>query len=175
MNLFVRTLRKTKTPASSMRVLATLAAGIGGLTLVAASAAAQRSPLHSGEVNAPVVLAQQNLAQRQSQRAPASPGTRVSAVAGRYAVLREEGKDTLCMVTLFETARGRGLYRAQLAPGCRDNGVVIFDPVAWLLDAKGHLLLQARKGHRMSLDRDANGVWRRTGDPKARPLGLRRI
>lgn len=117
-------------------------------------------------------LAQQ---QKPGQRA-AAPAARIGEVAGRYAVLREEGKDTLCMVTLSETARGSGYYRAQLAPACRDNGIVIFDPIAWTLDRQGHISLQARKGHKMSLEKDANGVWQRLGgDAKARPLALRRI
>lgn len=172
MSLLVRTLRRTKASA--------LAAGFGviafGLIAFgAAPAGAQQSSSHLGAGSAPVVLAQQIHAQRQSQRTPAKPASRVSEIAGRYAILRDEGKDTLCMVTLFETARGRGLYRAQLAPACRDNGVVIFDPIAWSMNSKGQLLLQARKGHRMSLERDDDGVWRRTGDPRARPLALRRI
>ena len=66
-------------------------------------------------------------------------------------------------------------YRAQLAPACRDNGIVVFDPLGWTVD-RGHIALQARKGHKMQMERDANGVWRRMGgDPKARPLSLRRI
>lgn len=159
MNLFVRTMR-IKAAARTA-----LIAGFGVVAFAPEGALAQ---------DAPIVMAQQT--QRQTQRAPAPQHSpRVGEIAGRYAVLREEGKDTLCMVTLFDTARGRGLYRAQLAPACRDNGIVIFEPVAWSIDPKGHLVLQARKGHKMVLEHDANGVWQRTGDPKARPLGLRRI
>lgn len=107
--------------------------------------------------------------------AAAQQGPRIAEVAGRYAVLREDDKDTLCMVTLSDTARGSGYHRAQLAPACRDNGVVIFDPIAWTIDRQGHISLQARKGHKMGMERDANGVWRRMGDGKARPLSLKRI
>ena len=136
-------------------------------------AAIAQTATRLGEPNAPVMLAQQS--QRQSQRAPAQQGPRVGEIAGRYAVLREDDKDTLCMVTLSEAARGRGMYRAQLAPACRDNGVVIFDPLGWTID-RGRIALQARKGHKMLMERDENGVWRRAaGDPKARPLSLRRI
>ncbi|MBX9760201.1 MAG: protease inhibitor Inh/omp19 family protein [Beijerinckiaceae bacterium] len=125
--------------------------------------------------SAGAALAQQSQ-QKPPQRAAAAPAPRIAEVAGRYAVLREEGKDTLCMVTLSETARGSGYHRAQLAPACRDNGIVIFDPIAWTIDRQGHISLQARKGHKMALERDANGVWQRLGgDPKARPLALRRI
>jgi hypothetical protein len=86
-------------------------------------------------------------------------------VAGRYALLRAEDKDTGCMLTL------QGGGKAQLAPACRDNGVVIFDPVAWSIE-RGRLVLKARKGHDAKFDRDPHGVWRRDAkDGKA--LGLR--
>jgi hypothetical protein len=169
MNRFVRISFMTNALAA-----AALVAGAGSSML--ATAHAQSAPARLGEANGPVILAQQSQQQSQQKpRQPAQPGPRVSEIAGRYAVLREEGKDTLCMVTLFDTARGRGYYRAQLAPACRDNGIVIFDPIAWSIDNKGHISLQARKGHKMVLERDANSVWQRAGDPKARPLGLRRI
>jgi len=115
-------------------------------------------------------------AQGQSQRKPAAEqsGVRVADIAGRYIFLREEGSDTGCMVTLHQQPRGRGAYRAQLAPACRDNGLVIFDPVRWSVD-RGRIALQARKGHRILFERDASGDWRRSDQTKARPLSLRRI
>lgn len=73
--------------------------------------------------------------------------------AGRYAILRDD-KDTGCMLTLS------GGARAQLAPACRDNGIVIFEPVRWSID-RGKLVLVARKGHKAHFERDSNGVWRR--------------
>ncbi len=183
MNPFVRMPRKAH--ANSPHALLAAACLLG---CFAASAHAQGEPTaHIGQANAPIVLAQQTAPapqaqpsqqrQAQPQRQPqrAAPSPRIGEIAGRYAVLREEGKDTLCMVTLFETARGSGYYRAQLAPACRDNGIVIFDPISWTIDRQGHISLQARKGHKMILERDANGVWQRLGDPKARPLALRRI
>jgi len=96
---------------------------------------------------------------------------RAADVAGRYAVLREDGRDTGCMVTLHPTARGKG-FRAQLAPACRDQGVVVFDPVGWWLE-KGKLHLQARKGHNIALDAQASGAWLKNDG--GRPLGLKRI
>ncbi len=156
--------------SAMIATLAAIAAGVCVTSIAAAPAFAQGAPAaRMGEAAAPIVLAQR------SQRAPAQSSSRIKETAGRYAVLREDGKDTLCMVTLFETARGRGLHRAQLAPACRDNGIVVFDPQAWTIDGKGHLILQARKGHKMSLERTADDAWQRTGAPKARPLGLRRI
>lgn len=102
--------------------------------------------------------------------AQAAPPTRAADVAGRYAVLRDGGKDTGCMVTLSPNPRGKG-FRAQLAPACRDQGIVVFDPVGWWLE-RGKLHLQARKGHNIALDYEAEGVWMRDGE---RPLGLKKI
>jgi Protease inhibitor Inh len=90
--------------------------------------------------------------------------------SGRYAVLRDD-RDTGCMLTLDSRARGPGGFRAQLAPACRDNGIVIFDPVGWALD-RGRLVLTARKGHKAHFERDDAGVWRR--DPKeGKSLGFK--
>lgn len=91
--------------------------------------------------------------------------------AGRYTILREADKDTGCMLTLDARARGRAGLKAQLAPACRDNGVVIFDPVGWGID-RGRLVLTARKGHKAHFDKGADGVWRRD-DKEGKALGLR--
>lgn len=90
--------------------------------------------------------------------------------SGRYSVLRE-GKDTGCMITLDARARGRAGLKAQLAPACRDNGVVIFDPVGWSLE-RGRLVLTARKGHKAHFDRDGDGVWQRDAK-EGKALGLK--
>jgi hypothetical protein len=168
MNLFVPPMQNATAAARSALIAAC------GLLTLAGAAAAQTAPSRLGEGSAPIQMAQQQT-QKPAQRAPAQQGPRIAEVAGRYAVLREDDKDTLCMVTLSDTARGSGYHRAQLAPACRDNGVVIFDPIAWTIDRQGHISLQARKGHKMGMERDANGVWRRMGDGKARPLSLKRI
>jgi len=164
MSQLVRALRSAG--AATLAAL-TVSSGVLVMGLPGGAAVAQGAPAHLGAP--PVVVAQR------AQRPPAQTSSRIKENAGRYAVLREEDKDTLCMVTLFETARGRGYYRAQLAPACRDNGVVVFDPQAWSIDNKGRLSLQAHKGHKMILNQDKDGVWRRTDAPKARPLSLRRI
>lgn len=96
--------------------------------------------------------------------------SRASETAGRYAILRAEDKDTGCMLTLHNRPAPGGL-KAQLAPACRDNGVVIFDPVAWSLD-HGRLTLTARKGHKTHFDREPDGVWRRDGK-EGKALSLR--
>jgi len=96
--------------------------------------------------------------------------TRSGEVAGRYAILRADSKDTGCMLTL-ESRGVAGGFKAQLAPACRDNGLVIFDPVAWTLE-HGRIALTARKGHKNHFDRLPSGVWRRDGK-EGKELSLR--
>ncbi len=98
---------------------------------------------------------------------------RLSDLSGRYAVLREGGKDTGCMLTLDSTAPAKGGSKAFLAPACRDQGIVIFDPVGWRL-ANGRLVLTARKGHSTQLDLQADGTWMK--EPKdGKGLGLKKL
>jgi Protease inhibitor Inh len=87
------------------------------------------------------------------------PGPQVKAgdIAGRYAILREGGKDTGCMLTL-----DAGGNKASLAPACRDQGIVTFDPTGWQIVA-GRLVLRARRGHSTHLDLQTDGTW--TKDP----------
>jgi Protease inhibitor Inh len=94
-----------------------------------------------------------------------SPATAIPAadMAGRYSILRDGGKDTGCMLTLDSQAKGPGGKKASLAPGCRDQGIVIFDPVGWQI-LNGRLLLTARKGHKTDLDLQPDGSWKK--DPK---------
>jgi hypothetical protein len=98
-----------------------------------------------------------------SSVASAETSPRAGEVAGRYSILRAEDKDTGCMLTLDTRGRGPGGFKAQLAPACRDNGVVIFDPVGWSLD-RGRLALVARKGHKTYFELQPGRIWRR--DPK---------
>jgi Protease inhibitor Inh len=93
-------------------------------------------------------------------------GARAAApadAAGRYSILRDGGKDTGCMLTLDNQAKATGRKKASLAPGCRDQGIVIFDPVGWQI-VGGHLVLTARKGHKTHLDAQPDGTWKK--DPK---------
>jgi hypothetical protein len=96
-----------------------------------------------------------------------------SAAAGRYTILRAEDKDTGCMLTLDDRARGPGGYRAQLAPACRDNGLVVFDPVGWTIE-RGRLALTARKGHKAYFDLQEDGIWRRDAK-EGKALSLKRL
>jgi hypothetical protein len=106
--------------------------------------------------------------------APAASSARPDELAGRYSVLRENGKDTGCMLTLDAKARGvKGGNKAVLAPACRDQGIVIFDPVGWSVE-KGHLKLTARKGHNAVFDQKGDGTWEK--DPKeGKALGLKKM
>jgi hypothetical protein len=110
--------------------------------------------------------------------ATTTPGAASSAkpdeIAGRYSVLREGGKDTGCMLTLDAKARGlKGGNKALLAPACRDQGLIIFDPVGWMLE-KGRLKLTARKGHHAIFDQKGDGTWEK--DPKeGKALGLKKM
>ena len=96
-----------------------------------------------------------------------------SDLAGRYAVLRDK-RDTGCMVTLDDTSRAKGGDRAQLAPGCRDQGIVVFDPAAWQL-VKGELVLTARAGHKAKLEKQEDGTWIKDVKDGSKPLGLKRL
>ena len=111
----------------------------------------------------------QRVATRQTR---AEPTESVADINGRYAVMREK-RDTGCMLTLDKT-RAKGGDRAQLAPGCRDQGIVVFDPTAWQI-VHGELVLTARAGHKTKLEKQDDGVW--TKDPKegGKPLGLKRL
>ncbi len=100
----------------------------------------------------------------------ASASIKSADAAGRYAVMRED-KDTGCMLTLDLRARGPGGNKALLAPACRDNGIVVFDPVGWTLD-RDRLVLSARKGHKAHFDRGTDGVWRRDAT-EGKSLGLK--
>ena len=107
-------------------------------------------------------------------RAEAEPAPTESRedLPGRYAVMREK-HDTGCMITL-DKSRSTGSDRAQLAPGCRDQGIVIFDPSSWQL-VKGRLVLTAKAGHKASLEKDAEGRWEKDPKEGGKPLGLKKL
>lgn len=79
-------------------------------------------------------------------------------VAGRYSVEREAGKDANCLLILDDRVKAQGGYKASLAPACRDQGIMIFDPVGWRL-AGGRLVLTARRGYTTHLDLQPAGTW----------------
>ncbi len=111
----------------------------------------------------------------QSAAAASAPAARPNDVAGRYIILREGGRDVGCMLTLDDKARAsNGDLKAQLAPACRDQGIVVFDPVAWRVE-RGRLVLTARKGHSANFDRQADGAWWKDPAEGGKPLGVKKI
>ncbi|MBV8567584.1 MAG: AprI/Inh family metalloprotease inhibitor [Methylobacteriaceae bacterium] len=112
----------------------------------------------------PVQVAQAAAPAAGAAAAPAATAPSAVEVAGRYDILRAGPKDTGCMLTLDDKAKGpKGGKKAILAPACRDQGIVIFDPAGWRLE-KGRLTLTAKKGHETHLDFQADGTWQK--DPK---------
>lgn len=103
----------------------------------------------------------------------AGPPVRAADIPGRYAILRDMNRDTGCMLTLETTPRGGGA-RAQLAPACRDNGISIFEPVAWSFSG-GKLTLTARKGHRAHFVMTQDGSWQKDPKESGKPLGFRKM
>ena len=81
-------------------------------------------------------------------------------------MLREEQKDSGCLVNLQQGGR------AQLGPGCMDQGILVFDPIAWSM-GRNAIVLRARKGHSLNFVYKPDGVWLREPADK-RPLGLRK-
>jgi Protease inhibitor Inh len=89
---------------------------------------------------------------------PAALALKAADVAGRYSVVREGGKDANCLLILDARAKAPGGTKASLAPACRDQGIMIFDPVGWRL-ADGRLVLTARRGFTTRLDLQPDGTW----------------
>lgn len=93
---------------------------------------------------------------------PAAPQPALpqGAVAGLYTLDRFVERDT-CRVMLSPGTPEGGA--AQLADGCRDGGLAMFDPVSWRYEA-GRLTLVARRGHEVGLVAVPGQRWRR--DPE---------
>lgn len=132
--------------------------------LTAAAAVVQLDPTGVRPAAEPVKL---------TAKGASAVALRPSDIAGRYAVLREGGKDTGCMVTLDDKTPAKGGSRAYLAPACRDQGIVIFDPAAWRI-ANGRLVLTARKGHTTELDLQSDGTWLKN-PTEGKSLGLKKL
>ena len=107
---------------------------------------------------------------RRSRNNATNAGTGAAAaqggIPGRYAVLRDKNKDAGCLLSLNRSGR------ALVGPGCADQGIQIFDPVRWSYSG-GQIILRARKGHRISFGRKADGTWQRTPAAKT-ALGLKK-
>lgn len=128
----------------------------------------------------PAPIPAPQMAQAKPQPAHVAVASSVAAppksgdVAGRYAILRDGTKDTGCMLTLDDKARGPKGNKAQLAPACRDQGIVIFDPLGWRFE-KGKLVLTARKGHDAHFEFHSDGTWQKDSKAAGKPLGFKKI
>jgi hypothetical protein len=127
-----------------------LALGAAATALTSATAMAQR----------------QKQQEQQQQRLAETPAPAGAGGPGRYALLREENKDSGCLVNLQQSGR------AQLGPGCMDQGLVVFDPTGWS-SGRNSLILRGRKGHRVTFMYRPDGTWLRD-PPDKRPLALRK-
>jgi hypothetical protein len=137
------------------------ASGAPGFDLVQATPAQHRKPASASAANVPPKPSSLALAMK-----PAD-------IAARYALERDGGKDANCLLILDNQTKAPGGYKASLAPGCRDEGIMIFDPVGWRLVA-GRLVLTARRGYATHLDLQADGTWRK--DPsEGKPLILKKL
>ena len=80
---------------------------------------------------------------------------------GLYALDRFKDQD-VCRVEL-QPGEAEKPAPVRLLDGCRDNGILVFDPAAWLA-AKGRITLRAKRGHAVELVPAGEGRWRR--DPE---------
>jgi Protease inhibitor Inh len=94
-------------------------------------------------------------------------------VAARYMLERAGGKDADCLLILDNQTKAPGGYKASLAPGCRDEGIMIFDPVGWRLVAD-RLVLTARRGYTTHFDLQPDGTWRKDAS-EGKPLILKKL
>ncbi len=133
----------------------------------------ETAPLTQAQAQTPRIPAARQPA---AAPAPAAAGgaVRTNELAGRYAILRENNKDTGCMLTLDDKSRGPGGFRAILAPACRDQGIVIFDPLGWSVD-RNRLALTARKGHKAHFERQPDGTWQKDPKEGGKALGFRKL
>lgn len=156
-------------PAGQALTSAALANSAAARSMMAHAAAA--SPLNQPQ---PQASAAQPIIEAKTVAAAKIPAASIKPgeVPGRYAILRDGGRDTGCMLTLDSTKGTEG-NKAMLAPACRDQGIVIFDPVGWQI-VKGQLVLFARKGHSTHLDLAADGTFSKDAK-EGKPLGLKRL
>ncbi|MDE2361876.1 MAG: AprI/Inh family metalloprotease inhibitor [Hyphomicrobiales bacterium] len=101
------------------------------------------------------------------------PAVHAADLPGRYSILRDVSKDTGCMLTLEAAPRALA-GRAHLAPACRDNGIVVFDPQSWSF-VGGGLRLTARKGHSANFDMTPDGSWQKDPKEGGKALGFRKM
>jgi hypothetical protein len=146
---------------------ALMATGPKGETYSLTSAADAKQPPRAGS-KFEVAQVQPKPALAPAVAVSHGPPVPAAEIPGRYSVLRDATKDTGCMLTLNPGGR------AQLAPACRDNGFVIFDPQTWSY-AGGKLRLTARKGHAAAFEHGIDGTWQKDPKEGGKPLGFRKM
>ena len=150
-------------PSFSSRTLLLLSAF---LAPTAVAAAGSSSLSAGGENAAKIEFAA-------SRTGKAAPVERLSDLAGRYAIMRDKTHDTGCMLTLDDKTRVKGGARAALAPACRDQGIVVFDPTGWQV-VNGRLVLTAKAGHITHLDKQDDGTWLKDAS-EGKSLSLKKL
>jgi hypothetical protein len=111
---------------------------------------------------------------RLNQPQTESPETPV-AVAGRYTLLRANNADTACVLLLDRMLPGPVAKsgKASLETGCKDQGLLTFDPAGWIVE-RDRMFLYARKGHRFGFNIERSGEL--VKDPPAgSPLSARKL
>jgi hypothetical protein len=87
----------------------------------------------------------------------------LASLPGTY-VLDRYSEREVCRIDLGRALlNASGRYGVRVLEGCRDLGMVAFDPVAWRYEA-GRLTITARRGHEVTLISEREGQWRR--DPE---------
>lgn len=109
------------------------------------------------------------LARTQKIEPPAQPPAhaltfkgKADDLVGRYSLWRASDKDTGCLMQLEKSDATSRSGTAQLAPACRDQGLVIFDAVKWRME-KSTLILTARLGHEISFYLSSPHIWTKIG------------
>lgn len=109
------------------------------------------------------------------QSTPIDPATAPppSTIPGIYALDRYTERE-VCRLRLERPLGGAAdPVPIRILQGCRDAGIMAFEPVSWRYDA-GRLTITARRGHTVSLVSEQAGEWRR--DPAVGAvLVLRRL
>ncbi len=101
-------------------------------------------------------------------RAPAR-----ETIPGTYTMIRYGGQE-VCRIALgTQPGAAEGRYLASFPTRCRDQGLQVFDAVAWRYSG-GRIHLIARRGHEMTLLPTSEGEWRKD-PPGAAELTIRKL
>jgi Protease inhibitor Inh len=112
----------------------------------------------SGRYPSPERAASIDAAVNRLTQPQAETPTTPPAVAGRYQLLRANNADTGCVLLLDRSLPGpiSQSGKASLETGCKDQGLLTFDPAGWIVE-RDRMFLYARKGHRTGFNVERNG------------------